>query len=437
MKHLFTTILISFSLLASTQHLHQVLILNEGYFDYTNNVSVEPVKIGSYDVNNDIYTTVNTLNGARFASDMVVKDGYYYVAADSIIYKFDLNNHQELARTTCTGVRNLAVHNDKLIATRGDYDNTTFMPIFFESYLKVYNTSDLTLHTDFDTTNGPQFASQNILIPEFSSSFNKAFILINNAYDWGNEKGLVGVLDLSTMTYENEIDLGADGINPDNIMYHNGSIYTVNNKDWSGASISKIDINSMTLTTTNNISSVSTGCGTSCLKEGNIVYQISQDSTLIEYDVVNMNNVGPIANYSTNFYALAVDPTSGHLFASNTDFYSYGKVEIYDLMNNYINQFSTDITPGKIVFDVRFNTGIDEIKNDLTVYPNPASDMLNINGISEGNYSIFNILGEVIYSHVIKQDKITIDISSLQSGKYFIQIESNGKMSKMSSFVKI
>ena len=193
----------------------------------------------------------------------------------------------------------------------------------------------------------------------------------------------------------------------------------------------------MSLTTTNNISSVSTGCGTSCLKEGNIVYQISQDSTLIEYDVVNMNNVGPIANYNTNFYALAVDPTSGHLFASNTDFYSYGKVEIYDLMNNYIDQFSTDITPGKIVFDVRFNTGIDEIKNDLTVYPNPASDMLNINGISEGNYSIFNILGEVIYSHVINQDKITIDISSLQSGKYFIQIESNGKMSKMSSFVKI
>ena len=437
MKHLFTTILISFSLLASTQHLHQVLILNEGYFDYTNNVSVEPVKIGSYDVNNDTYTTVNTLSGARFASDMVVKDGYYFVAADSVIYKFDLNNHQELARTTCTGVRNLAVHNDKLIATRGDYDNTTFMPIFFESYLKVYNTSDLTLHTDFDTTNGPQFASQNILIPEFSSSFNKAFILINNAYDWGNEKGLVGVLDLSTMTYENEIDLGADGINPDNIMYHNGSIYTVNNKDWSGASISKIDINSMTLTTTNNISTVSTGCGTSCLKEGNIVYQISQDSTLIEYDVVNMNNVGPIANYSTNFYALAVDPTSGHLFASNTDFYSYGKVEIYDLMNNYIDQFSTDITPGKIVFDVRFNTGIDEIKNDLTVYPNPASDMLNINGISEGNYSIFNILGEVIYSHVVNQDKITIDISSLQSGKYFIQIERNGELSKMSSFVKI
>ena len=437
MKRLITSFLVVITTILQAQHVNQVLILNEGYFDYTNNVSVEPVKIGSYDVNNDTYTTVNTLNGARFASDMVIKDGFYYVAADSIIYKFDLDNHQEVARTTCTGVRNLAVSNDKLIATRGDYDNTTFMPIFFESYLKVYNTSDLTLHTDFDTTNGPQYASQNILIPEFSSSFNKAFVLINNAYDWGNEKGLVGVLDLNTMTYENEIDLGADGINPDNIMYHNGSVYTVNNKDWSGASISKIDVNSMTLTTTNNISSVSTGCGTSCLKEGNIVYQISQDSTLMEYDVINMNNIGPIANYNTNFYALAVDPTSGHLFASNTDFYSYGKVEIYDLMNNYINQFSTDITPGKIVFDVRFNSGIEESQNDLVIYPNPANDMLNINGIGEGNYSILNVLGEVIYSQVINQDKITIDISSLQSGKYFVQVKRNGELSKMSSFVKL
>ena len=437
MKRLITSFLVVITTILQAQHVNQVLILNEGYFDYTNNVSVEPVKIGSYDVNNDTYTTVNTLSGARFASDMVIKDGFYYVAADSIIYKFDLDNHQEVARTTCTGVRNLAVSNDKLIATRGDYDNTTFMPIFFESYLKVYNTSDLTLHTDFDTTNGPQYASQNILIPEFSSSFNKAFVLINNAYDWGNEKGLVGVLDLNTMTYENEIDLGADGINPDNIMYHNGSVYTVNNKDWSGASISKIDVNSMTLTTTNNISSVSTGCGTSCLKEGNIVYQISQDSSLMEYDVLNMNNVGPIANYNTNFYALAVDPTSGHLFASNTDFYSYGKVEIYDLMNNYINQFSTDITPGKIVFDVRFNSGIEESQNELLIYPNPAYNMLNINGIGEGNYTIFNILGEVIYNNVVNQDKITIDISSLQSGKYFVQVERNGELSKMSSFVKI
>ena len=106
-------------------------------------------------------------------------------------------------------------------------------------------------------------------------------------------------------------------------------------------------------------------------------------------------------------------------------------------MDNYVNQFSTDITPGKIVFDVRFNSGIEETINDILIYPNPANDLININGINEGEISIYNILGEVIYTNEINQVKSKVDVSSLTSGKYFIQVESNGKYSKMSSFVKI
>jgi hypothetical protein len=437
MKKIITLIAIGLSLNTLAQHLQQVLILNEGYFDYTNNVSVEPVKIGSYDVNNNTYNTVNTLSEARFASDMIIGDGYYYVAADSVIYKFDLNTHQEEARVTCTGVRNLALYNDKLIVSRGDYDNTTFMPIFFESYLKVYNSSDLTLHADFDTTNGPQYASQNILIPEFSSSFNKAFILINNAYEWGNEKGLVGILDLNSMTYEGEIDLGSNGINPDNIMYHNGFIYTVNNKDWTGASVSKIDVNAMTLSSTSNISTASTGCGTSCLKQGNIVYQISQDSNLIEYDVVNMSNIGPISNYNTNFYALAVDPTSGNLFASNTDFFSYGKIYVYDEYDNDLYNFNAGITPGKIVFDVRFNTGIEEIGNSIFIYPNPSSDKLYFDEKLEGTIDVYNIIGETLISKQINNNQNFINISDLKNGKYILQYRNSVNKAITKSFVKI
>ena len=435
MKKIITLIVIGLSLNTFAQHLQQVLILNEGYFDYTNNVSVEPVKIGSYDVANNTYSTVNTLSGARFASDMIIGDGHYYVAADSVIYKFDLNTHQEKARVTCSGARNLAIHNDKLIVTRGDYDNTTFMPIFFDSYLKVYNSSDLTLHADFDTTNGPQYASQNILIPEFSSSFNKAFILINNAYEWGNEKGLVGILDLNSMTYEGEIDLGSNGINPDNIMYHNGFIYTVNNKDWTGASVSKIDVNAMTLSSTSNISTASTGCGTSCLKEGNIVYQISQDSNLIEYDVVNMSNIGPISNYNTNFYSLAVDPTSGHLFASNTDFYSYGKIYVYDEFDNDLYHFSAGITPGKIVFDVRFNVGLTNEKFEFDLYPNPSTDKINFSQPLSGNIEIFDIVGKQIENIEVKNQDF-LDISNYKNGKYFLKLR-NHNFTELRSFVKI
>ena len=432
MKKIITLIAIGLSLNNPAQHLQQVLILNEGYFDYTNNVSVEPVKIGSYDPSTSTYTNVNTLSDARFASDLIVADGHYYVAADSLILKYDLDTHQELARVSCSGVRNLAFYDNKLIATRGDYDNTTFMPIFFNSYLKVYNSSDLSLHTDLDTTIGPKYASQNIVINN-----DNAFIAVNNAYEWGNEKGIVGVLNLNTMTYGNEINLGSNGINPDNIVYDNGYVYTVNNKDWTGSSVSKIDASTFNLSSTNDISTASTGCGTSCLKNGKIIYQISMENTLNEFDVINMTNIGPLANYNMNFYALSQDPTSGNLFASNTDFFSYGKIYVYDEYDNDLYDFSAGITPGKIVFDVRFNTGIIEDENLVSIYPNPSSDKLNVNGFSNGTYEAFNILGEKVMSGKFSHITSDLDISTLKNGKYILTLTDNNNKTTVLSFVKI
>ena len=48
-KDIYLFTFISFGLSAFAQHLHQVLILNEGYFDYTNNEIVVPASVGVYD----------------------------------------------------------------------------------------------------------------------------------------------------------------------------------------------------------------------------------------------------------------------------------------------------------------------------------------------------------------------------------------------------
>ena len=53
-------------------YVHQVLVLNEGYFDYTLNQSIEPVTIGSYNPVTQNYTTIDTLHDSRFASDLAV-----------------------------------------------------------------------------------------------------------------------------------------------------------------------------------------------------------------------------------------------------------------------------------------------------------------------------------------------------------------------------
>ena len=54
------------------EYVHQVLVLNEGYFDYTNNQIIEPASIGSYDPASDVYSNVLELEGMRFGSDMII-----------------------------------------------------------------------------------------------------------------------------------------------------------------------------------------------------------------------------------------------------------------------------------------------------------------------------------------------------------------------------
>ena len=63
-------------------------------------------------------------------------------------------------------------------------------------------------------------------------------------------------------------------------MIKDNYLITVNNKDWSGSSISRIDLNLVcdvcnNEANTQNLSDLSTGCGTSNLRGDYLNYQIS------------------------------------------------------------------------------------------------------------------------------------------------------------------
>jgi len=239
--------------------------------------------------------------------------------------------------------------------------------ITFDSYLQVYNKNDLSFITEYDTITGPKWATQDMIIDN-----NILYVAINNGFEWGNEKGRIGVVDLNNMSYISEIDLGIDGKNPDNMMIDGGVIYTVNNKDWSGMSISQFDITTTTTTTTN-MTSVSTGCGTSCLRSGKVHYQISGDTELYEWNGVYTTPVG----MSNSFYELAVDKINNLLYASSTDWSSYGEIFIYDHTNILVGSFLCGVSPGDITFDLRTTTGIYSVFSDSYDYSSSQSyDML-------------------------------------------------------------
>ena len=109
-------------------YVHQVFVLNEGYFDYNLNQSISPVTIGAYIPSNQSYMTLDTINGARFASDLVIDEDYFYVAADNMLYKYDIHSYNLLASQQVDGIRNIAIWDNKVIVSRGDYDNVTFSP---------------------------------------------------------------------------------------------------------------------------------------------------------------------------------------------------------------------------------------------------------------------------------------------------------------------
>lgn len=325
---------------------NQVLLLNEGRFDYATGEIETPVTIGSYDPFTSIYSVVDTIEEARFASDMLIDGDYFYVAADTQLLKYDLNTYELLASQSVTGVRNILIVNDNLFVSRGEYG------VSFDSYFQIYSKSDLTFISELDTTEGPKWTTQNMVHTD-----NKLYVAINNGFEWGNEKSLIGVLDLSTLSYLEEIDLGSDATNPDNMMITDDYIFTVNNKNWSGASFSKVDLSTHSSTTIN-VSDVSTGCGTSCLRGDKINFQISMDSVLLEWDPATLLSSGNPLGINQNFYELAYDEVNNYLYASETDYSTYGKVHIYDSDNNLVSEFDCGVSPGTIVFDVRNTTSI-------------------------------------------------------------------------------
>jgi hypothetical protein len=413
MKQLFTSVLLLISAFAFSQnYLHKVLVLNEGYFDYQTNQIIDPVTIGSYDPSTQIYSVVSTLNGMRFGSDLIIDGNFYYVAADSKIYKMDLNTHQELSSVVCPGVRNLGIYQNKLVATRGEYLTT------YDSYLHIYDATTLSLIQAIDTISGPKWASQNIVVDG-----SIAYIAINNGYEWGNEKGLIGKLNLDNLSYGNEVDLGPDGKNPDNLMKLGDFLYTVNNKDWSNASVSKVALNGSSNTTVN-LQSAATGCGTSALRDDKLVYQISMETTLNEFDINLMNLSGPISGHSINYYELAQEPVSGQLYTSETDFFSFGKIHIFDDNNTELSNFNVGISPGTIVFDVRPSVGLTEQENSLSIYPNPTNENLYLSGFSSEKTRILDLSGKEVISTFEK----TVNVSNLKNGAYLL--ENNGECYK-------
>ena len=80
------------------------------------------------------------------------------------------------------------------------------------------------------------------------------------------------------------------------------------------------------------------------------------------------------------------------------------------------------------------NVGLSEntLSQNIKLFPNPVTEKLFIEGLTEANVKVINLVGEMI---IEKNNANSIDVSSLNSGIYFLQITS-GNTQSVIKFIK-
>lgn len=69
-------------------------------------------------------------------------------------------------------------------------------------------------------------------------------------------------------------------------------------------------------------------------------------------------------------------------------------------------------------------------KANISIYPNPVSSLLNLQTeLSDFNYTIYTIEGKIVKQGKSTISESSVDVSSLTSGIYLVEIESNGSKS--------
>ncbi|MBN4072138.1 T9SS type A sorting domain-containing protein [Flavobacteriales bacterium AH-315-E23] len=348
-KQLLTLIgatLLSLSSIAQTEYVHQVIILNEGQYDYTNQVQITPVSIGSYDPSTDTYTEFDQIIGAKFGSDVLVDGDFIYVAADSAIYKYDKKTLTLSNSTTVEGIRKMAIWNNQILVTIGE-------SVPHNAYFRVFDKNTLSFIYELDTLNGPSFSSEGVVVLN-----DTAYIAVNNSFEWGNGKGLIGLVDLNNQSYMTEIDITPDGLNPDNLMISGTRLYTLNNMDWTNSSITEFNCLDRTFSTT--MLSAPSGCGASAFADNNIFYhRYDYDSnwtdTNATLNLFNISNqiIDTIYPDLRNVYGMVNDENNSQFYLTTTDFWSFGKAYIMDYTGLLTDSFDVGISAGNLALDIR------------------------------------------------------------------------------------
>jgi probable HAF family extracellular repeat protein len=108
----------------------------------------------------------------------------------------------------------------------------------------------------------------------------------------------------------------------------------------------------------------------------------------------------------------------------------------YDVYVRAICEFSESEWIGPVTFNTD-EMGINELGNQMVLYPNPTSGIINIQAKEKINsVSVYNSVGQKVPFNSLNKENTSIDISNLSSGIYFLEIYLNNKTIKKYKVIK-
>jgi hypothetical protein len=163
--------------------------------------------------------------------------------------------------------------------------------------------------------------------------------------------------------------------------------------------------------------------------------QITWDITTLSGNVVE--NGGPYSNNQSLNIPFTFDEDCHRFEIRSANGNGGSSVVLYDSANEIL--YSSNGGFGfaeSSSFNVEESLGInDQSFEGLSIYPSPATSLLNIQNAENATIEIYSILGQVLYTKNDISINEQVEVSQLTPGTYLVKI-SNGNAVKTSKFIK-
>lgn len=315
-----------------------------------------PPSLGRVDLTSFAYEEVLSFEDAGYATDLEIQNDAAVVVLENRVVKVDLTSGQIVADIELLGAQEAALLEDgTVVVTRGGLDDA-WQPLDLTSFLVWLDADDLGLEGELSPTEGPTLPSQEVMVVD-----GKVYVAVNNSWAWGQEVGRVGCWNLDDDTYD-EWDLGEGAENPVALHLFDGNLFTVNNGDWSGTSVTRASLDDLSSPETVALDGVSAGCNASAFVDTKLAVQISGENGLRMLDGPSMVwEEGAVLNADApSAYSLIVHPTYGWTCAGVTDYVTFGEVQIRTAEGALLATVPVGVSPGSMAWRSTEVSNLDE-----------------------------------------------------------------------------